>query len=82
MFKVWNVKFRENPFRTFNSFINQQIFRKILQFDPYGLYLHVVTVAHFFVANENPHISSIEDTLGNIHTKFGSNWSGGVKEGD
>ena len=30
--------------------------------------------------DQKPHISSMQDTLRNIHTKLGSNWSSSVRE--
>ena len=34
---------------------------------------------HIFQRIKNLHINSMQDTLRNIHTKFGSNWSSSVR---
>ena len=40
--------------------------------DPYVLFL---VMAAMFLMDQKTHISSMQDTPRNIHTKFGSNWS-------
>ena len=42
-----------------------------LLYDPYG--------GHVFRLIKNPHISSMQDTPWNSHTKIGSNWSSSIR---
>ena len=45
--------------------------------DPYVLFLEIV--GHVSPWIKNPHISSMQNSPRNIHTKFGSNWSIGFR---
>ena len=38
--------------------------------------------SHVFQWIKNPHLSSMQNTPRNTHTKFGSNWSSGIRENE